>query len=237
VLYALDVPLDFLALLAGFGLGIIARGLAQAWTARALGARDFELRARSTPDPRRHGDIFGLVAAVIGGAGWGRAAPIEGLLGRFAYGRARGRPAAQAIAVLLVGPVAAASVGAVLILASRAAGVPAFGLHDYAPSMGLHGDGLTGLDAGPRVLLLMGISALALAIIELVPVPPLDGGRLVLAVAPTTPGWQRVRHYADQNWGVGLLLLLLILPLSARGSALFPLIDGLGKPLLRVLSQ
>jgi Zn-dependent protease len=236
VLYALDVPLNFLALLVGFGVAVVARGLAQTWTARALGARDFELRTRSLPDPRRHGDIFGLVAAVIGGAGWGRSAPIEGVLGRFAYGRARGRPAVRAAAVLLAGPFAAAVIGSAAIVASRAAGVPALWLHALPPSTALHGD-IGGLGAGPRVLLLAGISALALAIIELVPVPPLDGGRLVLALAPTTVGWQRVRHYADQNWGVGLLLLLLILPLTGRGPALFPFIDGVGEPILRLLSR
>jgi Zn-dependent protease len=236
VLYALGVPLNFLALLVGFGLAILARGLAQAWTARALGGRDFELRARSRPDPRRHGDIFGLVAAVLGGTGWGREAPINGVLGRFSYGRARGRPAVNAAIVLLSGPLAAAVLGVAAVLGARAAGAPAIGVHDVVPSDALHGDlALTG--AGERALLLIGVAALAVAILALVPVPPLDGGRFVLAVAPTTAGWQRVRHYAHQNWGIGVLLVLLIIPLGTRAPVLLAVVDAVGEPILRALGR
>jgi Zn-dependent protease len=236
VLYALDTPLSFLALLVGFGVAILARGLAQVAAARALGGRDFELRARTTLDPRQHGDVFGLVAAVLGGTGWGREAPVGGVLGRYAYGRARGRPAARAAIVLLAGPVAAAAVGVAAILGGRAAGASALIIHHMVPSDALHGDTLL-TSAGERFLVLAGVAAFAVAVLELIPIPPLDGGRFLLAVAPTTVGWQRVRHYSDQNWGVGVLLLLLIIPLWAGSPVLLAVVDAVGEPLLRVLGR
>jgi Zn-dependent protease len=235
VLYALGVPLNFLALLLGFGVAILARGLAQTWTARALGGRDFEIRARSRPDIRRHGDIFGLVAAVLGGSGWGREAPVAGVLGRYAYGRARGRPARQAALILLVGPLTAAVLGAAGVLAARAAGAPSLVLHFTVPSDALHGD-VFPLPAGQRFLLLAGVAALAVAIVELIPVPPLDGGRLLFAFAPTSAGWQRARHYADQNWGLGLLIALMIIPLWRGTPVLLVLVDALAKPILHALN-
>ena len=236
MLYALRQPLNFLALLVGFVAAILARGVVQAWLARALGARDFELRARSRPDLRRHGDAFGAVAALLGGTGWGSAAPVEGLLGRYVYGRARGRPAATAAAVLAAGPLTAGVVGLVALLGYRVAGGPVGLLRVWTPYDTLHGD-LPKLDLGPRLLFLVGVAALAVAIIALVPVPPLDGGRLLFALAPTTHGWQRVRHYAEQNWGVGLLLVLLIIPLGGRGPVLLALVDGLGEPLMHIIGR
>lgn len=236
MLYALDTPLSCLALLIGFGLAVIVRGLTQAWVARALGSRDFDLRPRLRPDPRRHGDVFGLVAAVLGGGGWGRVAPAAGVLGRYAYGRARGRPALNATLVLLAGPFAAGLLGAAGVIAARAAGAPALGVRNLVPSDALHGD-IFGLATAPRMLLLAGVAALGVAIIALVPVPPLDGGELVLAFAPTTVGWQRVRHYASQNWGVAVLLVLALIPLAGRGSALLAIVDGIGEPILRALSH
>src|SRR5436190_3823515 len=154
VLYALGVPLNFLALLLGFGLAILGRGMAQAWTARALGSRDFEVRARCRPDIRRHGDVFGLIAAVLGGTGWGREAPVAGLLGRYAYGRARGRPAVNAALMLLVGPLVAGLLGVVALVAARAAGAAPAALHQLTPSDALHGD-IFAASAGLRFLTLV----------------------------------------------------------------------------------
>jgi Zn-dependent protease len=105
------------------------------------------------------------------------------------------------------------------------------------PSDALHGDVVALGSAGARCLLLVGVAALAVAILAVVPVPPLDGGRLLLALAPTTPGWQRARHYADQNWGIGILLVLLIIPFGARAPALLALIDAVGQPILHALSR
>lgn len=236
MLYALGAPLNFLALLTGFGLALLARGVAQAAMTRALGYREFALRARLRPDIRRHGDIYGLIAALLGGTGWGRAAPIDTLLGRYRYGRARGRPAVHTAVVLLCGPLAAALVGVVGILAARAAGAPALLIHATTPSDAVHGD-LLPLDLGPRLLLLGGVAALAVGVLAIVPIPPLDGGTLLFALAPITPGWQRARNYAEANWGLGVLLVLVILPLGPRRPVLLAVVDAIGRPLLHLLGH
>jgi Zn-dependent protease len=202
----------------------------QAWTARWLGARDFELRQRQRPDIRRHIDPFGAVTAALAGTGWGSPAPIEGVLGRYAYGRARGAVAVRAATVLLAGPLACVALGAVLLAAYRTTGGPA--LTGLAPSDVLHGDFVSALDTVPEVLVCVGVAALAFGLLALIPIPPLDGGRLLFALAPVTPGWQRVRHYADQNWGVLVLLVLLLIPFAGRTPLLLALLDAVGQPIV-----
>ncbi|MDX6287297.1 MAG: hypothetical protein QOG53_2782 [Frankiales bacterium] len=236
MLYALRHPLTFLALLAGFLLAVLVRGVVQASTARWLGARDADLRQRQRPDIRRHIDPFGAVTAALAGTGWGSPAPIEGILGRFAYGRARGAVAVRAATVLLSGPLACIALGAVLLAAYRAAGGPAVPA-GLLPSDILHGDAVHVLDAGPEVLLCLGVATLAVGVLALIPIPPLDGGRLVLALAPATAGWQRVRHYADQNWGVLVLLVLLLIPFAGRTPLLLALVDAIGQPILGAVGR
>lgn len=233
MLYALRHPSAFVALLAGFLVAVIVRGVVQAWTAHWLGARDFELRQRQRPDLRRHIDPYGAVTAALAGTGFGRPAPIEGVLGRYAYGRARGGVAVRATTVLLAGPLACVALGIGLLVAVRASSYS----FAFPPSDVLHGDFVYLLPAGPEFLACLAYSCLAFGILALIPVPPLDGGRLVLALAPTTPGWQRVRHYADQNWGVLVLLVLLLIPFAGRTPLLLALVDAIGQPIIDAVSR
>jgi Zn-dependent protease len=235
VLYALRHPFAFLALLVGFLLAVLIRGVVQAWVAHWLGARDFELRQRQRPDLRRHIDPYGVVTAALAGTGFGRPAPVEGVLGRYAYGRARGSVAVRAATVLLAGPLACIALGVGLLVAYRTGGNPS--LRGLAPSDVLHGDFVHLLSTGPELLSCVAYSCLAFGILALFPVPPLDGGRLVLALAPATPGWQRVRHYADQNWGVLVLLVLLLIPFAGRTPLLLALVDAISQPLIAAVNR
>ena len=88
----------------------------------------------------------------------------------------------------------------------------------------------------PRALLLVGASQLYLGVLSLVPLPPLDGGRLLFALCPQTLGWQKARHYlVDQNIGVAVLLALLIIPLGGPLPLLPQLLDNLLAPLMSAL--
>lgn len=231
MLYALGSPLLFAALLLGLIVGVVAHGLAQALVAITMAAPgtgsagrqgDRAARARRTLDPRRHLDPFGTVAAAIAGVGWARPLEPDGW-----------RPRAGRLGTLV-----AAGVGANLALAAVAlAGYVATG--GDAAALGQLGvsDVVFGravpTDPVQTLLLGFGIENLAIGLLSLVPLPPLDGGRLLFALAPRSRGWQQAEYrLVEQNWGLGILLVLLLLPLAAGVPLLLFLLDTVAQLLL-----
>jgi Zn-dependent protease len=86
------------------------------------------------------------------------------------------------------------------------------------------------------LLLLAGASQLYLGALSLVPLPPLDGGRLLFALAPRTHGWLRAEHeLVERNIGVAVLLALLVIPLGGPVPLLPALLDTLLSPALSAL--
>jgi hypothetical protein len=66
-----------------------------------------------------------------------------------------------------------------------------------------------------------------------VPLPPLDGGMLLFRLGPQTAGWRRAEyHLVERNWGVGVLLVLLVLPLAGRLPLLVVLVGLVVDPLV-----
>jgi hypothetical protein len=219
MLRALGSPPAFLGLLVGFLVALVVQAYAQAGTARLLGDR---AAVRRVGGLRRVLDPFGAVAAVLSGPGWGVTPEIPL--------RSRGR---LAIA-LLAGPVAVAMVGAVALLGYVVAG-------GYRP--GLAGAGVTDvlggvhLPAGQAFLVSFGLEALSMAVLALVPLPPLPGWRLLELASTGSLGWQRARHYlVDNNLGVLALLVLLILPLGGSHPPLLIILDNVTGSLLTSVS-
>lgn len=220
MLYALRTPLLFAALLLGLVVGAVAHGLAQALVGVRHGDR--AARSRRTVDPRRHLDPFGTVAAAIAGVGWARPLEPDGW---------RPRPGR-------VGAVVAAGAGANLVLAAAAlagyvaaggdgAALGQLGISDVVLGRAVPADPLQ------TVLLGFGIENLAIGLLSLVPLPPLDGGRLLFALAPRSRGWQQAEYrLVEQNWGLGVLLVLLLIPLAAGVPLLLFLLDTVAHLLL-----
>ena len=230
MLYALGHPASFLVLAVSFVVGITLHGWLQAVTADRMGDRRPRLAQRTQFNPQVHLDPFGAVGALIGGLGWTH--PVE-LPGR----RERGR----VLAVALVGPLANIVLGIGLLVVYRAA----LGTGESQILAGFYGDQGAGYvlqhgtslagDALGYAVLLAGASQLYLGVLSLVPIPPLDGGRLLFALAPRTLGWQRAEHYlVEQNIGVAVLLVLLVLPLGGQ-LLLLQVLDSLLAPLLRAV--
>ena len=219
MLRALAHPVTFLGLLVGFLVAIIAHAIAQAVVARGYGDRQ---AVREVRRPQRVLDPFGVVAAAIAGPGWG--------VTREAPWRARGR-GRQAL-LLLAGPAAALVVGILGIIGYLAAGGPRFvlggiGLVDLLLSRG-------GLPSAQMFTLSFGIEALAVAVLSLVPLPPLTGWRILMLFSTRSTGWQRAKEYLEErNFGVLALLVLLLLPLGVGGPILLELIDWVTGLLLR----
>lgn len=224
MLYALGHPVSLVLLLVSFVLAVTLHGWVQAGVARRNGNRAVVAERRTSPDPRRHVDPFGAVAAAIAGIGWAR--PVEA-----PDRRRRGR----LIWVLLSGAVANVVVG-LLALAALPFLATALGPVGFTgPSLILQ-SGIEG-DLAVRALLLFGLANLMTGLLSVVPIPPLPGGRLLFALAPRSPGWQKAEHHLDErNIGIAVLLALLLIPLGGPQALLPTILDTLAGPLVRLVT-
>jgi hypothetical protein len=209
VLRAIGSPVTLLGLLLGFLLAVAVQAYVQAATARALGDR---AAFRRLGGIRRVLDPFGAVAAALAGPGWGVTPEIPL--------RSRGRLALA----LLSGPVAVAALGVFALLTFVLVGGPREALPGTALSTVLHGvDG----DPAPVFFYALGLELLGMAVLSLVPLPPLPGWRLLELASTGSVGWQRAREYlVEKNLGVLALLILLILPLGGSTPLLLAIIDS-----------
>lgn len=223
MLYALGQPYSLVSLLLSFLVAITVHGVAQSVLAARLGDRTPAVAGRSRPEPRPHVDPFGAIAAAIAGVGWAKEIPAD---------PRRLRSRGRWTAVLLAGPAANLLLGLAALVGFVAVGGSSALLEVVGPAGALQGDA-DGLPFGQTFLLLLGLSNLVLALLSLVPIPPLEGGRLMFAYAPRTSGWQKAEYYlAEQNWGIGLLLVLLLLPLVGRLPLLLGILDVIASPVV-----
>ncbi|MDQ1679315.1 MAG: hypothetical protein QOI42_174 [Frankiaceae bacterium] len=214
MLLALGRPPALVGLVLGFLAGVFLVGVVQTRMARTRGAR---------ASLGRFVDPFGAIAAALGGVGWGL--PPE--VGRWRRGPARRR----AIALLLAAPIthlvlAAIGFAALIALGDRlySAVDPRVVLYGVPASSGLSFFGLT----------VLGFATvnLTMALLHVIPLPPMAAGRILLLVAPQTPGWQKAAYYLeDNNWGVGILLAL-SLPIFSGAAVSGALTAAIARPIL-----
>lgn len=216
MLYALGDPLSFVILVLSFLVAATVHGWVQALVASRSGDRRPAAGGRTRLDPRRHVDPFGAVAAAIAGVGWAR--PVD---------PPDRRRKGALVAVLLSGAAANLVVGIAALVALRLTGGSIGGTTVAMLQYGVGGDPLL------RVLLLFGLLNVFAGLLSLVPLPPLDGGRLLFALAPRTPGWQKAEYQLDErNIGIAVLLALLLIPLGGPQALLPVLLDTILGPLV-----
>jgi hypothetical protein len=218
MLRALSHPLAFVGMLLGFLLAVPVQAYVQVSCARALGDRPAfrrtfgdRLTRQRIGDLRRVLDPFGAVAAALGGLGWGVTPDIQL--------RSRGR----LTLALLAGPIAVAVLGVLAVLGFLLVGGPAGFLPGTGP-----GTVLSGVDgpAGQLFFLGLAMELLGIAVLALVPLPPLTGWRLLEMASTGSVGWQRAREYlVEKNLGVLALLVLLVLPLGGSTPLLLNIVD------------
>lgn len=227
MLYALRHPLALIALLVGFLVGVVAHGTAQSLVAGRLGEPFLGGGGRSRLDPRRHLDPFGAIAAALAGPGWGTSPELD---------RLRMRTPGRYAAAVLAGPLAnlllaAAGIGGYLL-----AGGAGFLLDGPVVAAGVRGSLLAGSPVQTAALL-FGLENLAMGLLSLVPLPPLDGGRVLFALGPRSAGWQRAEYVLrEQNWGILAVLALLVIPLAGALPPLLFVVDQVGSLLLHLVA-
>jgi len=222
VLYALGEPVSFVLLVLSFLVAVTLQGWVQSTAAARAGDGRPRLEGRLRPDPRRHVDPFGAIAAAISGIGWARQVepPVR---------RARG----TVVAVLLSGAVVNVLVGLATLVGFRLAGGLAGGGSSEVLQRGVDGG-----DLGLVALYLFGLMNLFVGVLSLVPLPPLPGGSVLFALAPSSTGWRKAEYrLVEQNIGVAVLLALLIIPLGGPQAILPTVLDEiLAEPLRALLS-
>ncbi|REE93070.1 Zn-dependent protease [Paenibacillus taihuensis] len=192
-----DLPFVFLVIMIAFTV----HEFAHAYFAYIFGDRTAYDAGRVTLNPRVHLDMLGIILILIAGFGWARPVPVN--RGRFKHPRLMG------IVVSAVGPLSNLLMTAIGILAVFV--LNQTGLLD-AGSVGVH-------QAIVHFLHYLITLNIVLFIFNLIPVPPLDGYRIIQDVVPTS-----VRIRMDQNvqWGMFIFLLIVFIP-PLREATLDPL--------------
>jgi Zn-dependent protease len=225
VLYALGDPVSLVLLLLSFVVAVTLHGWVQSVVAARAGLRGPVAEGRTRPDPRRQVDPFGAVSAAIAGIGWAKPAEAPDRRNRGALVRVL---LSGAIANLVVG------LGALALLPLLTSSVGS--LVEFLGPSRLLQSGIEG-DLAPRALLFLGLANLMTGLLSLVPIPPLDGGRLLFGLAPRTPGWQKAEYQLDErNIGVAVLLALMLIPLGGPQALLPTVLDTLAGPLVRLVT-
>lgn len=210
MLLLLRYPSAFLGMAIALVVAVVAHALAQVLTARAFGDRLPVASGRLTADPRRHLDPFGVIVMVISGIGWGKPVPIQEP--RFRGGRTR------YVLAILAGPLVNLVLGVLGLVGLALIGQGV--LHDVSPAL---------LDVSPvrepieftfagTLLYQFAVVNAAIGILTLLPIPPLDGARILWLYAPKTPGWRSARYrLEEQNIGIGIVVLLSLPLFGGRG--------------------
>ena len=183
-------------------IGVTCHEFSHAFTADQLGDHRPRALGRVSLNPVRHIDPFGALLFLIAGFGYGRPVTVN------VYALRPGRIGMAIVAA--AGPIANVVVALVFAIVYRAIRI-----------------------SGVQVDLVEGIVLSAvfynfvLAILNLIPIPPLDGYNVLLAFLPPRYAFT-LQRYAQ--YGFLLLLLLVFIPGSPLGTLL-----GLAAPLTRLV--
>lgn len=182
-----DVPYVFAALLLAFAV----HEFAHAWTAWKFGDPTARREGRVTLNPLKHLDVFGTLLIFIAGFGWAKPVPVNR-----SYFR---RPRLMGVIVSAAGPLSNLLLATALLFLHYA--LVRTGGYD-AMSAGAYGMVVRFFDLAVWLNLLF-------FVFNLIPLPPLDGYRIVNDVAPPAV---RLRLNRMEAWSILVFLLLVFVP-------------------------
>ncbi len=182
---------------------------AHAWAAYKLGDDTAAQRGRLTINPLAHLDPIGTLALVFAGFGWGKPVPVSPY-------RLRGNMRASRALVSVAGPLSN------LVLAMLAAIPFRLGWLSLQSSSGISLQGI--------LFEFIAIN-LALMLFNLIPIPPLDGSRVLAWMLPQR--WAVVLEQLERFGGMGLMLVLYLLSRTGLlGMLVSPLMNFMFRALL-----
>jgi len=184
-LFHLPGPSEMLLMVPAIVLGLTIHEFAHGWTAYRLGDPTARYQGRLTLNPAAHIDVIGLIMLFIAGFGWAKPVPVNPV-------NLRGNMRRSMMLVSLAGPAAN------LVLA--VAGAIALGL------------GLWHISLGREIVVEIIRINVVLAVFNLLPVPPLDGSKILAGLLPGRQEWL----YTLENYGVIILLVLLFTGIIGR---------------------
>lgn len=163
-------------------LCITLHELSHGAAARMLGDPTAKNAGRLTLNPLRHLDLFGFVMLIVARVGWAKPVPVD--MRRFK------KPRRDMAITALAGPAANFLIAALFML------LLGFCLPLYEKSY------------GPYLLQFLQVTAqlsLGLGIFNLLPIPPLDGSKILFALLPDE-SYQKLMQY--ERYGMLLLIAL-----------------------------
>lgn len=171
---------------------------AHAWTARRFGDDTAERLGRLTLNPFRHLDPFGTIMMFVAGFGWAKPVPInpnnfrKPRLGLFVTS------AAGPLSNLLMAFFSVFFTGAIfrMYTGSFAETASTFTIDIFQTFVDMFG--------------MMAYINLVLAVFNLIPVPPLDGSRLLTVLLPT--GMQKWLGRIEQIVGLAFIAVAIVIP-------------------------
>src|SRR5712692_9071031 len=198
------------AIITAFVVGIGFHEFSHVFVAYLLGDTTGRDLGRLTLNPLKHLDPFGSMMLLMVGFGWGKPAPVNPY-------RLKTGPTTGWSIVALAGPLSNFLMAAVLASLLR--------FDPFREALVVPGGVLTGWDyfLGQVIVATISINVL-LGVFNLIPIPPLDGYRVVLRLLPkdVAASYQRVEQY-----GPFILMALFAIPFFT-GSRFNPIGDVIG---------
>jgi len=190
-------------------LAITLHEVAHGYVAERFGDPTARLLGRLNLNPLRHLDPIGTIAIFVFGFGWARPVPINA--GNFR------RPRRDMIWVALAGPLVnllLAVLSALLLKGVDLIGRTDLGGYDYFPQIATPLQMMAGFSLYINVVL---------GIFNLIPLPPLDGGRILTGILP-----EKQANWVSRLEPFGFVLILFLV-FFTRVWELFlaPIINGL----------
>lgn len=161
---------------------------AHAYTAYKLGDGTARFNGRLTLNPLAHLDLFGSIAFIVFGFGWGKPVPV--------YGSNLRKPKRDMALVALAGPVSNVLLGIILTLLAMILST-VFGMIGFVNNFAF---GIL------IVVQSLAQTSVYWAVFNLLPVPPLDGSRLLEYFIPYKY-YQKIEYYQRYIY-IGMLILL-----------------------------